>query len=164
MNYSDREKDNNAHSSEGENASPEKEKPVPESHMVERGERFPEAPTDFDLVNDESDFTPASELGEIVKAADETVSEEKQIEPADDSEQKERIPDKEAALILLHEMLGKEPYEPKQPVQVRQVQASPTPIPQEPEQTPVVREIKPLPENVEAKLRKRIQAFKRDKK
>ncbi len=80
----------------------------------------------------------------------------------DDSEQKERIPDKEAALILLHEMLGKEPYEPKQPVQMRQVQASPTP--QEPEQTPVVREIKPLPENVEAKLRKRIQAFKRDKK
>lgn len=80
----------------------------------------------------------------------------------DDSEQKERIPDKEAALILLHDMLGKEPYIPKQAAPIQQ--QAPTPPKIEPEPTTFTREIKPLPENVEAKLRKRIQTFKRDKK
>ncbi len=70
-----------------------------------------------------------------------------------DNEQRERIPDKEAALILLHDMLGKETYIPKS-------------MPAEPQiVTPgIIREIKPLPENVEAKIRKRIQSFKKDKK
>jgi DEAD/DEAH box helicase domain-containing protein len=80
----------------------------------------------------------------------------------DDSEQKERIPDKGAALLLLHDMLGKEPYIPKQPLPIQQLGTQSTS--KEPEPTAIAREIKPLPENVEAKLRKRIQAFKRDKK
>jgi DEAD/DEAH box helicase domain-containing protein len=79
----------------------------------------------------------------------------------DDSEQKERIPDKEAALILLHDMLGKEPYVPKQVAPIQRTVSTPV---AEPEPTQTVRDIKSLPENVEAKLRKRIQAFKRDKK
>jgi DEAD/DEAH box helicase domain-containing protein len=80
-----------------------------------------------------------------------------------DSEPKERIPDKEAALILLHDMLGKEPYIPKQTTIVHQGTAS---VSEEtpPTNTTTVREIKPLPENVEAKIRKRIQSLKRDKK
>ncbi|MGQ9610460.1 MAG: DEAD/DEAH box helicase [bacterium] len=70
-----------------------------------------------------------------------------------DNEQRERIPDKEAALILLHDMLGKEAYIPKTLSQERQ-----------PTTPKIVREIKPLPESVETKIRKRIQSFKRDKK
>jgi len=68
-----------------------------------------------------------------------------------DSGPRERIPDKEAALILLHDMLGKEPYEPKPLASERRDVATPA------------REIKPLPENVEAKIRKRIQSLKRKK-
>jgi DEAD/DEAH box helicase domain-containing protein len=66
-----------------------------------------------------------------------------------DSEFRERIPDKEAALIILHDVLGKEPYIPKP--------LSPDKAP--PERRP--REIKRLPENVEAKIRKRVQSLKR---
>ena len=69
-----------------------------------------------------------------------------------DNEHRERIPDKEAALILLHDMLGREAYIPKS---LPQEQGVDTPK--------IVREIKPLPENVEAKIRKRIQSFKRDR-
>lgn len=77
----------------------------------------------------------------------------------EDSELKERIPDKEAALMLLHDILGKEPYIPKQislsqPLaNVQQAQVL--------EDQPITRQIKPLPENVEAKIRKRIQSLKR---
>ena len=68
-----------------------------------------------------------------------------------------------AALILLHDMLGKEPYVPKQLTITHQGTVS---ISEEnpPINTTTVREIKPLPENVEAKIRKRIQSLKRDKK
>jgi len=66
-----------------------------------------------------------------------------------DMEFKERIPDKEAALILLHDMLGKEPYIPK-PLK-RDATA----------QVRNIRDIKPLQENVELKIRKRIEAFKK---
>jgi DEAD/DEAH box helicase domain-containing protein len=68
-----------------------------------------------------------------------------------DSESRERIPDKEAALIILHEMLGKEPYEPKPlPAERKQIEAPPRDL----------KDIKRLPENVEAKIRKRILKFK----
>jgi len=76
-----------------------------------------------------------------------------------DSEFRERIPDKEAALMLLHDMLGKKPYIPKQiasfqPItKVRQEQVLET--------SSSSRQIKPLPENVEAKIRKRIQSLKK---
>jgi DEAD/DEAH box helicase domain-containing protein len=80
-----------------------------------------------------------------------------------DSESKERIPDKEAALMLLHDMLGKEPYAPKNiiPSQSVVMQTQQT---QDQAVSTTVRQIKPLPENVEAKIRKRIQSLKRDKK
>jgi len=68
-----------------------------------------------------------------------------------DSESRERIPDKEAALIMLHDMLGKEPYVPK-------------PLPAERERVEVptrdLKDIKRLPENVEAKIRKRVLKLK----
>jgi len=69
-----------------------------------------------------------------------------------DSELRERIPDKEAGLIILHDMLGKEPYEPKRP-----------PLSQREEPVREKRDIKRLPENVEAKIRKRVLKLK-DKK
>jgi len=68
-----------------------------------------------------------------------------------DSESRERIPDKEAALIILHDMLGKEPYEPK-PLPAER--PPPAPPPRD------LKDIKRLPENVEAKIRKRILRFK----
>jgi len=68
-----------------------------------------------------------------------------------DSEFRERIPDKEAALMLLHDMMGKEPYEPK-PLVVKKKE----------ELLPARRQdIKRLPENVEAKIRKRVQNLKK---
>jgi len=91
----------------------------------------------------------------------------------DETEPKERIPDKEAALILLHDMLGKEAYIPRQlPPSRQKVVTTDHSLDAEmivhniaDEQTVVEkREIKPLPENVEARIRKRIQSLKRDKK
>ena len=67
-----------------------------------------------------------------------------------DSEFRERIPDKEAALIMLHDMLGKEPYVPK-----------PLPAERKKEAIPLKRDIKRLPESVEAKIRKRVQKLKK---
>lgn len=68
-----------------------------------------------------------------------------------DSESRERIPDKEAALIILHDMLGKEPYVPKPlPAERGRAEAPPRDL----------KDIKRLPENVEAKIRKRILKFK----
>ena len=64
-----------------------------------------------------------------------------------DSEFKERIPDKEAALIILHDMLGKEPYVPK-------------PFPADRRNNREIKDVKRLPENVEAKIRKRVQSLK----
>ncbi|MBM3212786.1 DUF1998 domain-containing protein, partial [Candidatus Poribacteria bacterium] len=64
-----------------------------------------------------------------------------------DSEFRQRIPDKEAALIILHDMLGKEPYVPK-------------PLPADRKSVRDLKDAKRLPENVEAKIRKRVQALK----
>ena len=70
-----------------------------------------------------------------------------------DSEFRERIPDKEAALIILHEMLGKEPYVPK-PLKADR---------ESPDRK--MRDIKPLPENVAARMRRNIQKMsKRDER
>jgi len=70
-----------------------------------------------------------------------------------DAEQRERIPDKEAALIILHEMLEREPYVPK-PLKESAAEAAPGTVAEVP--PPVKR----LPENVELKLRKRLQGMK----
>ena len=69
-----------------------------------------------------------------------------------DSEFRERIPDKEAALIMLHDMLGKEPYVPK-----------PFPADRKDAPSPArrARDVKRLPENTEARLRKRFQNMNR---
>ena len=76
-----------------------------------------------------------------------------QLDPEADS--KGRIPDKEAALVILHDLLGKEPYIPLRPVPSwsaeDQVAAT-----QE-----VVRPVsKPLPERVELRIRKQVQRLK----
>jgi len=61
-----------------------------------------------------------------------------------DASSRGRIPDKEAALVLLHHMLEMEPFIPK----------GPAPVPVEVEEEPVRRrEIKPLPPEVERRLR-----------
>ena len=75
-----------------------------------------------------------------------------------DSESRERIPDKEAALIILYDMLGKEPYEPKPLPAVRESAA----VLLRDEAAPLrdLRDIERLPENVEAKLRKRLRKLK----
>jgi DEAD/DEAH box helicase domain-containing protein len=80
-----------------------------------------------------------------------------------DSESRERIPDKEAALIILHDMLDKEPYVPKPLSVERKMQAvRGNSVEREDATLPVrrTREIKRLPENVEAKIRKRVRALK----
>lgn len=61
------------------------------------------------------------------------------------------IPDKEAALILLHALLEKSPYIPKHPSPLK-------PLPAEPPRRPLT--IKPLPPNLEQKLRKRLKGFR----
>jgi DEAD/DEAH box helicase domain-containing protein len=73
-----------------------------------------------------------------------------------DTEIKGRIPDKEAALVILHDLLGKDPYIPKpvtRPVAVTSEGIDPGP--------PPPREIKPLPEAVEIRIRKRVQKLKK---
>lgn len=77
-----------------------------------------------------------------------------------DSGTRERIPDKEAALILLHDMLGKEPYVPKK--RLGTVFPSETPIEEQGKE--VKREVKPLPGDVENRLRRRLQSMNRSKK
>lgn len=72
-----------------------------------------------------------------------------------DSETKGRIPDKEAALIILHDLLGKEPYIPRMNLiglarqeagATREVERPPSP---------------PLPERVELRIRKQVQRMKK---
>jgi ATP-dependent helicase YprA (DUF1998 family) len=62
------------------------------------------------------------------------------------------IPDKEAALILLHALLEKPPYIPKKLSPLK-------PIPPDQPRGPLT--IKPLPPNLEQKLRKRLKGFRR---
>jgi len=61
------------------------------------------------------------------------------------------IPDKEAALILLHALLEKAPYIPRHPLPAR-------PVPQQPRRK---LDIKPLPPNLEQKIRRRLKGFRR---
>lgn len=67
---------------------------------------------------------------------------------------RERIPDKEAALIILHELLEKEPYIPKPLSPARRTQVEGTAETERPV-------IKRLPEQVEKKIRKHLQRLKR---
>ncbi len=79
---------------------------------------------------------------------------------AGDEGTKESIPDKEAALILLHALLEKEPYVPRRPHRIMTAilaengEASKVepvaPIP-----------VKPMPANVEAKIRRKVQGFRK---
>ncbi len=76
-----------------------------------------------------------------------------QLDP--DADSKGRIPDKEAALVILHDLLGKDPYIPVQPVP--QVSFG--------QQAAAVAEVerppsKPLPERVELRIRKQVQKLK----
>jgi len=70
------------------------------------------------------------------------------------------VPDKDAALILLHDMLQREPYTPKErrpPVLAEDAPAK-TPAAERPSPP-----IKPLPPMVEAKVRTRVQQMRRKK-
>ena len=79
---------------------------------------------------------------------------------AGDDGTKGTIPDKEAALVLLHALLEKEPYVPLRPrrlwdpVRVENGEASNgepvAPIP-----------IRPMPANVEAKIRRKVRGFRK---
>jgi DEAD/DEAH box helicase domain-containing protein len=73
---------------------------------------------------------------------------------------KEAIPDKEASLVLLHALLEKEPYVPTRPRRVLKpvavgngVVANGEPV----EPIPV----KPMPANVEAKIRRKVRGFRK---
>jgi hypothetical protein len=73
-----------------------------------------------------------------------------------DVEIKGKIPDKEAALVILHDLLGKEPYIPRPPTRPRPVvgmSAAPAAAPP--------REVKPLPESVELRIRKRVSGLRK---
>lgn len=74
-----------------------------------------------------------------------------------DVEIKGKIPDKESALVILHDLLGKEPYIPK-PVTRPRVSTS-TAAGESRQETP--REVKPLPESVELRIRQRVQKLKK---
>ncbi|MBI2300310.1 MAG: DEAD/DEAH box helicase, partial [Armatimonadetes bacterium] len=69
-----------------------------------------------------------------------------------EGEARERIPDKEAALVILHHLLGLEPYVPKplEPGERARAEEPPAEVP-----------IKRLPEGVEQKIRKRLRGMRR---
>ena len=79
------------------------------------------------------------------------------------------IPDKEAALILFHALLEKEPYVPVRP-KLRAVAAGAVAaglavgangdIPLETAPSPPI-PVKPLPANIEAKIRRKVRAFRK---
>ena len=87
-----------------------------------------------------------------------------------DSDTRGKIPDREAALCLLHDLLQKEPYVPKAPDPARAerlmaqwqrsmaARAAASPADELPAERPPV---KRLPETVERKIRRRIQSLKR---
>ncbi|HJN17781.1 MAG TPA: Zn-binding domain-containing protein, partial [Armatimonadota bacterium] len=89
--------------------------------------------------------------------------------PSGDLDSRGKIPDKEAALCLLHDMLEKEAYEPK-PLDPKKLQqrlkaagyVAPAPGDEAPAEEPLPRPVaKKLPANVEKRLRRRIGKFKR---
>ncbi len=79
------------------------------------------------------------------------------LPPGDDGNTRGSIPDKEAALVLLHAMLEKEPYTPKYPrpgvVAVDFKTGVKTDVPAIP--------VRPMAANVEAKIRKKVKGFKK---
>lgn len=87
----------------------------------------------------------------------------------DDVDSRGKIPDKEAALCLLHDLLQLEPYVPR-PVDpeklerrlkaMQAIAVTPEPLDEPEDDAPRPRG-KPLPEAVEKKLRRRIQTLKR---
>ncbi len=77
-----------------------------------------------------------------------------------------KIPDKEAAMCILHDLLQREPYEPKPPgrmYQLRQSAAGPAPE-AAPAHNPQPLEIRRLPEKIEARLRRRLRDQSKDGK
>lgn len=74
-----------------------------------------------------------------------------QLDP--DSNARGRIPDKEAALVLLHELLGLEPYVPK----TVSPSSPAAPAPSAPQPRPAT----PLPDHIESRIRKQLQALKK---
>ena len=70
-----------------------------------------------------------------------------------DAAMRGRIPDKEAALVLLHHMLEKEPYVPKGPARAPAGKISPGGEDLARDAEPASREVKPLPPEVERRLR-----------
>jgi len=66
---------------------------------------------------------------------------------------RERLPDKEAALIILHDLLELEPYVPKNVGPVREAAIE---MPKEPPPEIIT---EPLPPDLERKIRKRVQKF-----
>jgi len=90
----------------------------------------------------------------------------------EDIDTRGKIPDKEAAICMLHDMLQLEPYEPKLPegYAAQQAQAAeetaaamsqrPAPVPlQAPRTTPL--QLKPLPEHIERRIRQQIEEHSR---
>ncbi len=70
-----------------------------------------------------------------------------------DTETRDRIPDKEAALMILYDLLNKDRYVPKPVTRLRVNTVGGGNAPG----TPPPREIKPLPESVEIRIRQRVQ-------
>lgn len=85
------------------------------------------------------------------------------FEPAGaDIETRGKVPDKEAARCILHDLLELEPYEPRAPGDAyarrrRDAEAAPPPPAAEPPRPPTPLAVTPLPEAVEAKLRRRLR-------
>lgn len=79
-----------------------------------------------------------------------------------------KIPDKEAALCILHDLLQLEPYEPKPPGEMyaRRLAQATSGLPTDAEAAaatpPTPLELKSLPESVEAKLRRRIRQSRKE--
>ena len=77
------------------------------------------------------------------------------LPPGGDGNTRGTIPDKEAALVLLHAMLEKEPYQPRHPRRA-------VPIAEDGEKrVQAAIPVRPLAANVEAKIRKKVKGFKR---
>jgi len=80
-----------------------------------------------------------------------------------DIETRGKIPDKEAALCILHDLLQLDAYEPKPPGDLYRLRQTGhadglvAPVATGAQAPPKPLEIKPLPENVEAKLRRRMR-------
>ena len=77
------------------------------------------------------------------------------LPPGGDGNTRGAIPDKEAALVLLHAMLEKEPYVPRQPRRAFSRAGEGA------ERVHAAIPVRPLAANVEAKIRKKVKGFRR---